>query len=118
VNKDGAGTLKTGAGAGDWMLVPGTGGLAVGEYAPNTVKKQSWGWSRGIRGRCFIWCACSFPRGRIAGTGRGGRISGLRSGHAAIMWGPVRWRSAVARGKRMIGKDHRRIDYPTPERIC
>ena len=39
VNKDGAGTLKLGQARGIAMLVPAQAGLAVGEYAPNTVKK-------------------------------------------------------------------------------
>jgi crossover junction endodeoxyribonuclease RuvC len=39
VNKDGAGTLKLGQARGIAMLVPAQFGLAVGEYAPNKVKK-------------------------------------------------------------------------------
>ncbi|WP_102108809.1 crossover junction endodeoxyribonuclease RuvC [Oceaniglobus roseus] len=39
VNKDGAGTLKLGQARGIALLVPARAGIAVGEYAPNTVKK-------------------------------------------------------------------------------
>ncbi|MBT8458614.1 MAG: crossover junction endodeoxyribonuclease RuvC [Boseongicola sp.] len=39
VNKDGAGTLKLGQARGIAMLVPARAGVAVGEYAPNAVKK-------------------------------------------------------------------------------
>lgn len=39
VNKDGAGTLKLGQARGIAMLVPAQAGLAIGEYAPNQVKK-------------------------------------------------------------------------------
>lgn len=39
VNRDGAGTLKLGQARGVAMLVPAQAGLAVGEYAPNAVKK-------------------------------------------------------------------------------
>lgn len=39
VNKDGASTLKLGQARGIAMLVPAQAGLAVGEYAPNSVKK-------------------------------------------------------------------------------
>ena len=39
VNKDGAGTLKLGQARGIAMLVPAQAGLAVGEYAPNKIKK-------------------------------------------------------------------------------
>ncbi|MEL6451737.1 MAG: crossover junction endodeoxyribonuclease RuvC [Pseudomonadota bacterium] len=39
VNKDGAGTLKLGQARGIAMLAPAQAGLAVGEYAPNAVKK-------------------------------------------------------------------------------
>ena len=39
VNQDGAGTLKLGQARGIAMLVPAQAGLAVGEYAPNKIKK-------------------------------------------------------------------------------
>ena len=39
VNRDGQSTLKLGQARGVAMLVPAQAGLAVGEYAPNTVKK-------------------------------------------------------------------------------
>jgi crossover junction endodeoxyribonuclease RuvC len=39
VNKDGASTLKLGQARGIAVLVPAQFGLAVGEYAPNTVKQ-------------------------------------------------------------------------------
>jgi crossover junction endodeoxyribonuclease RuvC len=39
VNKDGAGTLKLGQARGVAMLALARAGLAVGEYAPNAVKK-------------------------------------------------------------------------------
>ena len=39
VNRDGAGSLKLGQARGIALLVPAQAGLAVGEYAPNAVKK-------------------------------------------------------------------------------
>ena len=39
VNKDGAGTLKLGQARGIAVLAPAMAGLAVGEYAPNQIKK-------------------------------------------------------------------------------
>lgn len=39
VNKDGAGTLKLGQARAVALLVPAQAGLAVAEYAPNSVKK-------------------------------------------------------------------------------
>lgn len=39
VNKDAAGTLKLGQARGIALLAPAEAGLAVGEYAPNAVKK-------------------------------------------------------------------------------
>lgn len=39
VNRDGAGTLKLGQARGIAMLVPAQAGLAIGEYAPNAIKK-------------------------------------------------------------------------------
>ncbi|MCK0169264.1 crossover junction endodeoxyribonuclease RuvC [Jannaschia sp. S6380] len=40
VNANGQGTLKLGQARGVAMLVPAQAGLAVGEYAPNAVKKS------------------------------------------------------------------------------
>ncbi|MFO1174236.1 MAG: crossover junction endodeoxyribonuclease RuvC [Paracoccaceae bacterium] len=39
VNRDGAATLKLGQARGIALLVPAQAGIAVGEYAPNAVKK-------------------------------------------------------------------------------
>lgn len=39
VNKDAAGTLKLGQARGIALLAPAEAGLAIGEYAPNAVKK-------------------------------------------------------------------------------
>lgn len=39
VNRDGAGTLKLGQARAVALLVPAQAGLAVAEYAPNTIKK-------------------------------------------------------------------------------
>ena len=39
VNKDGDATLKLGQARGIAMLIPARAGIAVGEYAPNAVKK-------------------------------------------------------------------------------
>ncbi|WP_432447967.1 crossover junction endodeoxyribonuclease RuvC [Aliiroseovarius marinus] len=39
VNKDAVGTLKLGQARGIALLVPAQAGLAIGEYAPNAVKK-------------------------------------------------------------------------------
>ncbi|MCB1357937.1 MAG: crossover junction endodeoxyribonuclease RuvC [Maritimibacter sp.] len=39
VNRDGAGTLKLGQARGVALLVPAQAGLAIGEYAPNQIKK-------------------------------------------------------------------------------
>ena len=39
VNKDASGTLKLGQARGIALLAPAEAGLAVGEYAPNAVKK-------------------------------------------------------------------------------
>lgn len=39
VNKDGVGTLKLGQARAIALLVPAQAGIAVGEYAPNAVKK-------------------------------------------------------------------------------
>ncbi|MDA0362322.1 MAG: crossover junction endodeoxyribonuclease RuvC [Proteobacteria bacterium] len=40
INKDGENSLKLGQARGIAMLVPAKAGLAVGEYAPNSIKKS------------------------------------------------------------------------------
>jgi holliday junction DNA helicase RuvA len=106
VNKDAVGTLKLGQARGIAMLVPAQAGIAVGEYAPNAVKKAvvgvghagkqqidhmvrmhaaGGGAGRARRGRCAghrdLPCASPGPcRAACGGRGAGGGMIGRLTG--------------------------------------
>ena len=67
VNKDGAGTLKLGQARGIAMLVPAQAGLAVGEYAPNTVKKTVVGVGHAAKAQIDHMVRLQLPGVAIAG---------------------------------------------------
>ncbi len=68
VNKDGAGTLKLGQARGIAMLVPARAGLAIGEYAPNTVKKAVVGVGHADKGQIGHMVRLQLPGVEIAGA--------------------------------------------------
>jgi len=67
VNRDPAGTLKLGQARGIALLVPAQAGLAVGEYAPNAVKKAIVGVGHAAKEQVGHMIALHFPGVRIAG---------------------------------------------------
>ena len=67
VNKDSAGSLKLGQARGIAMLVPARAGLAVGEYAPNTVKKAVVGVGHADKGQVKYMVSLQLPGAQIAG---------------------------------------------------
>ncbi len=67
VNKDGAGTLKLGQARAIALLVPAQFGLAVGEYAPNAVKKTVVGVGHAQKGQVEHMVAMQLPGVKIAG---------------------------------------------------
>ncbi len=67
VNKDGAGTLKLGQARGIAMLVPAQFGLAVGEYAPNSVKKTVVGVGHADKRQVMHMVKMQLPGAEIAG---------------------------------------------------
>ncbi|MBZ0122894.1 MAG: crossover junction endodeoxyribonuclease RuvC [Roseovarius sp.] len=67
VNKDGAGTLKLGQARGIALLVPAQFGLAVGEYAPNTVKKTVVGVGHAQKVQVAHMVRMQLPGAEIAG---------------------------------------------------
>ncbi|MGB3178922.1 MAG: crossover junction endodeoxyribonuclease RuvC [Albidovulum sp.] len=67
VNKDGAGTLKLGQARGIAMLVPAQAGLAVGEYAPNAVKKAVVGVGHADKGQIAHMVRFQLPGVVLAG---------------------------------------------------
>ncbi|WP_306153670.1 crossover junction endodeoxyribonuclease RuvC [Roseovarius sp. MMSF_3281] len=67
VNKDGAGTLKLGQARGIALLVPAQRGLAVGEYAPNTVKKTVVGVGHATKDQVAHMVKVQLPGADLAG---------------------------------------------------
>ncbi|MEL6799778.1 MAG: crossover junction endodeoxyribonuclease RuvC [Pseudomonadota bacterium] len=67
VNKDGASTLKLGQARGIALLVPAQAGLAVGEYAPNSVKKAVVGVGHADKHQIGHMVALQLPGAKPAG---------------------------------------------------
>ncbi|MFZ5965298.1 crossover junction endodeoxyribonuclease RuvC [Thalassococcus sp. BH17M4-6] len=68
VNRDGAGTLKLGQARGIAMLVPAQFGLAVGEYAPNTVKKTVVGVGHADKRQVLHMVQMQLPGAEVTGS--------------------------------------------------
>lgn len=67
VNKDAVATLKLGQARGIALLVPALGGLTVGEYAPNAVKKCVVGVGHAAKVQVDHMVRLQFPGITIAG---------------------------------------------------
>lgn len=67
VNKDATGTLKLGQARGIAMLAPAEAGLAVGEYAPNAVKKAVVGVGHAQKGQVEHMVRVHLPGIQLAG---------------------------------------------------
>ncbi len=67
VNKDAAGTLKLGQARGIALLVPAQAGIAVGEYAPNAVKKAVVGVGHAAKAQIDHMVRIQLPGAEIAG---------------------------------------------------
>ncbi len=68
VNRDGAGTLKLGQARGIAVLVPAQAGMAVGEYAPNAVKKAIVGVGHADKGQVAHMVRLYLPGVTLAGA--------------------------------------------------
>ena len=68
VNKDGVATLKLGQARGIAMLVPAQAGLAIGEYAPNAVKKAVVGVGHADKQQIDHMVRLQLPGVQIAGA--------------------------------------------------
>ena len=68
VNKDGSGTLKLGQARGVAMLAPALAGLAVGEYAPNAVKKTVVGVGHADKAQVQHMVKLQLPGVQLAGS--------------------------------------------------
>ena len=67
VNKDAVATLKLGQARGIALLVPAQAGLAVGEYAPNAVKKAVVGVGHADKGQVAHMVRFQLPGVDLAG---------------------------------------------------
>lgn len=67
VNKDATGTLKLGQARGIALLAPAEAGLAVGEYAPNAVKKAVVGVGHAQKGQVEHMVRFQLPGVQLAG---------------------------------------------------
>lgn len=67
VNKDAVATLKLGQARGVALLVPARGGIAVGEYAPNAVKKAVVGVGHADKGQIAHMVRHQLPGVVLAG---------------------------------------------------
>ncbi len=67
VNKDAVATLKLGSARGIALLVPAQAGLAVGEYAPNAVKKAVVGVGKAAKEQVEHMVRMQLPGVQIAG---------------------------------------------------
>ncbi len=67
VNRDAAGTLKLGQARGVALLAPALAGLAVGEYAPNAIKKAVTGVGHADKAQVGYMVRLQFPQAVLAG---------------------------------------------------
>jgi len=97
VNKDGAGTLKLGQARGIAMLVPAQAGLAIGEYAPNTVKKTVVGVGHAAKQQIDHMVRLQLPGVQIAGPDAADALA-IALCHAHHARSSGRLAAALARG--------------------
>ncbi|ARC87982.1 crossover junction endodeoxyribonuclease RuvC [Rhodovulum sp. MB263] len=96
VNRDAAGTLKLGQARGIALLVPAQAGLAVGEYAPNAVKKAIVGVGHADKRQIDHMVRLQFPGIEIAGPDAADALA-IALCHAHHLAGGARLAAALAR---------------------
>ena len=96
VNKDAAGTLKLGQARGVALIVPAGAGLAVGEYAPNTVKKTVVGVGHADKRQVDHMVRLQLPGVEIAGPDAADALA-IALCHAHHLSASGRLSAAVAR---------------------
>jgi len=98
VNRDGAGTLKLGQARGIALIVPAQAGLAVGEYAPNAVKKTVVGVGHADKRQIDHMVRLQFPGIEIAGADAADALA-VALCHAHHLAGGGRLAAALARAR-------------------
>lgn len=96
VNRDGAATLKLGQARGIALLVPAQAGLAVGEYAPNAVKKALVGVGHADKRQIAHMIGVHFPGVALAGPDAADALA-VAICHAHHLQSAGRLSAAVAR---------------------
>lgn len=96
VNRDGAGTLKLGQARGIAMLVPAQAGLAIGEYAPNAVKKAIVGVGHAEKHQIAHMIGIHFPGIKLAGADAADALA-IAITHAHHLQSGSRLSAAIAR---------------------
>lgn len=97
VNRDGAGSLKLGQARGIAVLVPARAGLAVGEYAPNAVKKAVVGVGHADKKQVGHMVRLQLPGVQIAGPDAADALA-IAICHAHHLQSSGRLQAALARG--------------------
>lgn len=98
VNRDAAGTLKLGQARAIALLVPAQAGLAIGEYAPNAVKKAVVGVGHADKAQIQHMVGLQFPGLRVAGADAADALA-VALCHAFHMRSAGRLAAAVARAQ-------------------
>lgn len=96
VNKDGVATLKLGQARGIALLVPAQFGLAVGEYAPNAVKKAVVGVGHAAKAQIDHMVRLHLPGVKIAGPDAADALA-IAICHAHHLQSSGRFEAALAR---------------------
>lgn len=97
VNKDAVATLKLGQARGIALLVPAQAGLAVGEYAPNAVKKAVVGVGHADKGQVQHMVRLQLPGVVVAGPDAADALA-IAICHAHHLQSAGRLEAALARG--------------------
>ncbi len=97
VNRDGAGSLKLGQARGIAVLVPARAGLAVGEYAPNAVKKAVVGVGHADKKQIAHMVRLQLPGVQITGPDAADALA-IAICHAHHAQSSGRLQAALARG--------------------
>lgn len=96
VNKDAVATLKLGQARGVALLVPAEAGIAVGEYAPNAVKKAVVGVGHADKAQVLHMVRLQLPGAVVAGPDAADALA-IAICHAHHLQSAGRLEAAVAR---------------------
>ena len=116
VNKDAVATLKLGQARGIALLVPAQFGLAVGEYAPNAVKKTVVGVGHAAKVQVDHMVKLQLPGVKIAGPDAADALA-IAICHAHHLQSAGRLQAALRAAEGMIGQISGRLDWRGPDHV-